>query len=66
MARPRLPDLSATGRRYLENTQRARLVSPGLERFTVKRSRLARVALGVALALALALASGGLWLWLQG
>ena len=63
MARPRLPDLSATGRRYLENTQRARLVSPGLERFTVKRSRLARVALGLAAALAL-LALGGLWLWL--
>jgi hypothetical protein len=42
MAKRRFPDLAATGRRYLENTQRARLASPGLERFEVERRRTAR------------------------
>jgi len=42
MAKRRFPDLTATGRRYLENTQRARLGSPGLERFEVERRRPAR------------------------
>jgi hypothetical protein len=61
MAKPRLPDLSATGRRYLENTQRARLVSPGVETFMVVRRVPARRLALAALAL---LALAGLWLWL--
>lgn len=60
MAKRRLPDLAATSRRYLENTQRARLASPGLERFAVARRGPARV-----LAAAFALATlVGLLVWL--
>ena len=33
MARDRMPTLRDTGRRYLDGTGRARLQSPGLERF---------------------------------
>jgi hypothetical protein len=33
MTRKRLPSLPETGRRYVEHTQRARLASPGVERF---------------------------------
>jgi len=54
--RPDLPDLDATGRRYVENTGRARLASPGIERFAA-RPRARRVG-GVVAALAvLALAA---------
>lgn len=35
MGKPRLPDLPDTGRRYLDGTARARLASPGLERYRV-------------------------------
>lgn len=57
----RLPDLPDTGRRYLDNTVRARLASPGLERFARARggggARLALAALGLA-----ALVAAMLWL----
>jgi hypothetical protein len=33
MGKSRLPDLPETGRRYVENTVRARLASPGVERY---------------------------------
>jgi hypothetical protein len=61
MAKRWLPDLAATGRRYLENTQRARLVSPGVERFEVQRRRPGR-----RLAVAAAVLAGlvGLMVWL--
>jgi hypothetical protein len=35
----RLPDLPDTGRRYVENTVRARLASPGVERFPGTKGR---------------------------
>lgn len=52
MPKRTFPDLAATGRRYLADTQRARLASPGLERFEVKRWRAARRLAVAALALA--------------
>lgn len=58
---PDLPDLPDTGRRYVENTQRARLASPGVERYRRAGRRTgARVALA-ALGLA-ALVLAMLWL----
>ncbi len=54
MAKDPLPELSDTGRRYLDNTARARLASPGIERFAARRRR---GALPLVLALAGALAA---------
>lgn len=58
---PDLPDLPDTGRRYVENTRRARLASPGVERYRRAGGRtggrVALAALGLA-ALVLAM----LWL----
>jgi hypothetical protein len=51
MKRPVLPDLDATSRRYVENTGRARLASPGIERFEARRGT--RRGGGVLVALAL-------------
>jgi hypothetical protein len=49
-----MPTLRDTGRRYLEGTARARLQSPGLERFTPERGGAWRtVAIAVALVAAL-------------
>ncbi len=53
MAKKALPDLPDTGRRYLEHTGRARLASPGIERYARRSGRGARVALGLLLAAAL-------------
>jgi hypothetical protein len=39
MNRKRLPNLPDTGRRYVEGTRRARLASPGVERFVPARRR---------------------------
>jgi hypothetical protein len=36
---PQLPELPETGRRYLDGTQRARLASPGIERYVSGRGR---------------------------
>lgn len=52
--RPDLPDLPDTGRRYLDNTMRARLASPAVERFRRPSGGAgARIALGLLLAAAL-------------
>jgi hypothetical protein len=37
--RPPLPELPETGRHYLDNTQRARLASPGIERYAARGGR---------------------------
>ncbi len=49
----RLPDLPDTGRRYVEDTARPRLASPGIERFERRRGSGGRIALAIALAAAL-------------
>jgi hypothetical protein len=56
MTRKRLPSLPDTGRRYVEQTQRARLASPGVERYAPRRGRGWRV-LAVVLAAAALLAA---------
>ncbi len=50
----RLPDLPDTGRRYRDDTMRARLASPGIERFARRRggSRALAAVLAVAAAVA--------------
>lgn len=54
VASPKLPDLRTTGRRYVEHTQRARLGSPGLERFDRPgRGNKRKLALGALLVAAL-------------
>ncbi len=53
MARKDLPDLPETGRRYVEHTARARLASPGIERYAPRRRSGARIALAILAALAL-------------
>jgi hypothetical protein len=53
MRKKRLPDLPETGRRYIEHTVRARLASPGIERWAPRRGSGARIALAVLLAAAL-------------
>jgi hypothetical protein len=59
--RPPLPELPDTGRRYLENTVRARLASPAVQRFaSPKAGRGSRIAIAV-LGLA-ALVAGMVWL----
>jgi hypothetical protein len=61
MKRKRLPDLPETGRRYVEHTMRARLASPGIERYGGRRGGAGgRVVLAVVLAAALLAAM--LWL----
>lgn len=52
MTRKRLPSLPETGRHYVEDTLRARLASPGLERYPRRRGA-ARAVLAVLLAAAL-------------
>ncbi len=53
MKRHRLPSLPDTGRHYLENTVRARLQSPGIERYAKPRGRGGTIALAVAIVAAL-------------
>jgi len=59
---PALPD---TGRHYLDQTRRARLASPGIERFVRDRSRVPRILL-VAGLLAAALIAAMVWLSMGG
>jgi hypothetical protein len=54
MAKKRLlPELPETGRHYVENTQRARLASPGIERYAARRRRSGRIFLVLVLAAAI-------------
>lgn len=53
MTRKRLPSLPDTGRRYVEDTQRARLASPGVERYAPPRGAAPRVIAAVVLVAAL-------------
>jgi hypothetical protein len=62
MAAKRMPNLSSTGRRYLDETRRVRLASPGIERFVPERRRAPRM---IAAAVALVLALVGAMLWLS-
>jgi hypothetical protein len=55
---PALPD---TGRQYLDQTRRARLASPGIERFVREKSRSPRLVVLAAL-LAAALIAAMIWL----
>ncbi len=61
MKRPDLPELATTARHYVENTGRARLAGPGIERCAATRRRGAG---GVLAALALLAALLGAMLWL--
>ncbi len=60
MKRNRLPSLPDTGRHYLDNTIRARLQSPGIEKYAAPKGRGGRVALA-AIAIA-ALIAAMVWL----
>ncbi len=57
----RMPALPDTGRHYLDQTRRARLASPGLERFVREKSRAPRILL-LAVLLAAALIASMIWL----
>ncbi len=57
----RMPALPDTGRHYLDQTRRARLASPGLERFVREKSKGPRILL-VAVLLAAALIAAMVWL----
>jgi hypothetical protein len=61
MAQKRMPSLPDTGRRYVEGTQRARLASPGVERFVPARGNGARLLVAAAL-LVVALVATMIWL----
>ena len=60
MGKKGLPDLSDTGRLYVEHTQRARLASPGIERYAPRRGSGGRVVAAVLVVAALVAAM--LWL----
>jgi hypothetical protein len=53
MGKKRLPELPETGRHYLDNTLRARLQSPGIEKYAPRRGKAGPIALAVAIAAAL-------------
>ncbi len=57
----RMPPLRDTGRLYLDQTRRARLASPGSERFVRERSRAPRLVV-LAAVLAAALIAAMIWL----
>ncbi len=56
MGKKPLPDLPDTGRRYLGDTLRARLASPGIQRYAPKRGHGAQVAVALAVVGAVLLA----------
>ena len=60
MAKRGLPELPDTGRHYVEHTQRARLASPGIERYAPRRGVGGRIV--AALLVAAALVGAMLWL----
>jgi len=54
MGKKRLPELPETGRHYVEQTMRARLASPGIERYARRgRGRGARIVLAVVIVAAI-------------
>jgi hypothetical protein len=53
MGKKRLPDLPDTGRRYVDQTVRARLASPGIEHYAPRKGRGAWFAVVLLLAVAL-------------
>ena len=59
--RRRMPALPETGRHYVEDTRRARLASPGIERFVPAKSRAPRYLTAAALLVA-ALLAAMVWL----
>lgn len=61
MGKRRLPDLPDTGRRYLDDTQRARLASPVVERYRPSQRWTGARAVLAAVGLA-ALVAAMLWL----
>lgn len=62
MEKKPLPDLPDTGRRYVEHTARARLQSPGIERYAPPRGHGRQIAIGLALAVVAALVAAVLLL----
>jgi hypothetical protein len=60
MGKRPLPELPDTGRHYIEHTVRARLASPGIERYARRRGRGGKVALVIFVAAAVIAAM--LWL----
>ncbi len=60
MGKSRLPELPETGRHYVEQTIRARLASPGIERYAPRKGHGGTVAL--ALFIAAAVIAAMLWL----
>ncbi len=58
---PDLPDLPDTGRQYVENTIRARLASPGIEKYRARGGRSGARVVAVVLLVA-ALVAGAIWL----
>jgi hypothetical protein len=62
MPRGRMPTLRDTGRRYVEGTARARLQSPGVERYASERRGAGRTA-AIAAALVAALVGAMLLIW---
>ena len=57
----RMPELPDTGRHYLDETRRARLASPGIERYVAARGRGSGPLLAAGLLLA-ALVAAFVWL----
>ena len=57
MKRPDLPELADTQRRYVEDTIRARLASPGIQRCARPRGGGGRLVAGVLIAAAIAAAA---------
>ena len=52
MGKKQLPDLPDTGRRYLDQTVRARLHSPGITRYPPRQGHAGRIAFAVIVAAA--------------
>ena len=62
MAKRHMPELRDTGRRYLDDTQHARLASPGIERYRPPRRGHGPALVAAAIALLAALVAAFLWL----
>jgi hypothetical protein len=60
MAKKPMPELPDTGRHYVEHTARARLASPGIERYGPRKGHGGKIAL--ALLIGAAVIAAMLWL----